>query len=95
MSQQEERPRPFYGYVVAAMPVPNKPGVILWKVRVQSPGEYFERRVTIEHNSVPKGICVGMDVFFNLTTVGSKATLVAINVEAYIRQGSQEERIEQ
>lgn len=93
MDQQEERPRPYNGYVIGAVTIPNNTRGVLWKVRVQTPGDFFERRVTIEHGSVPKGIFTGMDVRFNLVTIGRNGVLVATDVEAYVRQsGIKEER---
>lgn len=93
MDKQEERLRLYTGYVVAAEPAQNNPRVTLWKIKVQTPGEFFERRVSIEHGSVPRWIAAGIDVRFNLATFGKNATLVATDVEAYVRQtGNKEER---
>ena len=88
-SKEERSERQYNGYVIGTAPTPDDPETNLWKIRVQTLGKFYERRVTIEHGSVPRGIFAGMDVHFNLATCGRNSTLVATNVEAYIRQQGQ------
>jgi len=76
----------YYGYVIAGDVVPKDPKEpdgpkrVIWRVRVQTPGVYYSRRVTVDRDKVPESIGDKRRVRFNLKTIG-RGKLIATDVE--------------
>jgi hypothetical protein len=66
--------RKYRGHVIG---LANEDDPPLWKVRVKTPGEYLNKRVSVDRNNIPAGIYPGANVCFDLDTSGAKP--LAIN----------------
>ena len=85
---QKEGVRPFHGYVMESRADPKSPGGVRWIMKILKAPHCYNGpgRVSIEHRSVPAGICETMRAHFRLVRVGHNGTLVAVDLEAYVEQ---------